>query len=87
MFFFPKYIYFKRFTICGYFVGGCDRWNIVTSSIYELVSRPVTSFSPMAACILITSGAGWAACILITSGAGRGLAYSLLPALEGRLAY
>ena len=31
----------------------------------------MTSFSPIAACILITSGAGWAVCILITSGAGR----------------
>ena len=29
--FLPKYIYFKRFTICGYFVGGRDRCNIVTS--------------------------------------------------------
>ena len=58
-------ICFKRFRICGYFVGGRHRYNIVTSSIYDLISRPVTSFSPMAACILNTSGAGWATCILI----------------------
>ena len=59
---------------------------LVTSSIYELVSRPVlwrhqfmswsrdqycAAIPSYRCCILITSGAMWATCILITSGAIR----------------